>query len=94
MAELNICKECKNNKVYAKGLCRNCYSRREYNKKRFYNYVIENYAIDSVTERMLNNILFFICESYVDKNEQCRVLCDLLENTIGLSNAEITKVYM
>ena len=94
MANTNVCKECNSNVVYTKGLCRNCYSRREYNKKAFLNYVMRNYKIDTLTEQMLQNMLSFIGESYTDKTKQCEALCELLHDTIGLSDAEIRKVYM
>ena len=94
MADENKCKECSVNTVYAKGLCRNCYSRREYNKKRLLNYIIEHYKVNDMAINLIKNILCFVCENYIGRQEQCTLLCSLLNNTIGISEIEIEKVYM
>ena len=94
MTDTNKCKECNAETVYAKGLCRNCYSRREYNKKRLLNYIIEHYKVDEMTINLLKNILYFVGEKYVGRQEQCVALCSLLSNSIGISEIEIEKVYM
>lgn len=94
MLDENKCKECNVNIVYAKGLCRNCYSRREYNKKRLLSYIIEHYKVNDMAINLIKNILCFVCEKYVGRQEQCVVLCSLLNDTIGISEIEIKKVYM
>lgn len=94
MANTNKCKECDTELVYAKGLCRNCYSRREYNKKRLLDYIIEHYKVSDIAINLIRNILCFVGENYIGRQEQCIVLCSLLNNTIGISEIEIKKVYM
>lgn len=64
------------------------------NRKEFYNYILENFDISAEAGRLINNILYFVEENYIDENEQYKVLCDLLDGTIGLSDEELRKVYM
>lgn len=64
------------------------------NRKEFYNYILENFDISGEAGRLINNILYFVEENYINENEQYKVLCDLLDGTIGLSDQEIRKVYM
>lgn len=64
------------------------------NREQFYEYILENFSIDGATGRLINNILHFVEENYTEENEQYRALCDLLDGTIGLSDAEIRRVYM
>lgn len=94
MTNVNKCKECNAESVYAKGLCRNCYSRREYIKKRLLDYIIEHYTIENRLINLIKNILYFVGENYIGRQEQCDVLCSLLNDTIGISEIEIKKVYM
>ena len=94
MTDTNKCKECSTEPVYAKGLCRNCYSRREYNKKRLLDYIIEHYKVNDMVINIIKNILCFVGENYIGRKEQCVALCNLLSNSIGMSEIEITKVYM
>lgn len=64
------------------------------NREQFYQYILDNFSISGEAGRLINNILHFVEENYTEENEQYRVLCDLLDGTIGLSDAEIKKVYM
>ena len=64
------------------------------NREQFYQYILDNFSISGETGRLINNILHFVEENYTDENEQYKALCDLLDGTIGLSDAEIRKVYM
>ena len=64
------------------------------NREQFYQYILDNFNISGEATRLINNILHFVEENYTDENEQYRALCDLLDGTIGLSDAEIRKVYM
>ena len=64
------------------------------NREQFYQYILDNFSISGEATRLINNILHFVEENYTDENEQYRALCDLLDGTIGLSDAEIKKVYM
>ena len=64
------------------------------NREQFYQYILDNFSISGEAGRLINNILHFVEENYTEENEQYRVLCDLLDGTIGLSDMEIRKVYM
>ena len=64
------------------------------NIEQFYQYILDNFSISGEAGRLIHNILFFVENNYTEENEQYRALCDLLDGTIGLSNAEIKKVYM
>lgn len=64
------------------------------NREQFYQYILDNFNISGEATRLINNILHFVEENYTDENEQYMALCDLLDGTIGLSDAEIRKVYM
>ena len=64
------------------------------NREQFYQYILDNFSISGEAARLINNILHFVEENYTDENEQYKALCDLLDGTIGLSDAEIRKVYM
>ena len=64
------------------------------NREQFYQYILDNFSISGEAGRLINNILHFVEENYTDENEQYKALCDLLDGTIGLSDAEIRKVYM
>ena len=63
-------------------------------REQFYQYILDNFNISGEAARLINNILHFVEENYADENEQYKALCDLLDGTIGLSDAEIRKVYM
>lgn len=64
------------------------------NREEFYNYILENFNISGEAGRLINNILHFVEENYIEENEQYKVLCDLLDGTIGISDEEIRKVCM
>ena len=64
------------------------------NREQFYQYILDNFSISGEAGRLINNILHFVEENYTEENEQYMALCDLLDGTIGLSDAEIRKVYM
>lgn len=64
------------------------------NRQEFLNYIEENFDISGEAKRLINNILSFVELNYCDENEQYNVLCELLDNTIGLSDEEIRKVYL
>ena len=64
------------------------------NREQFYQYILDNFSISGEAGRLIHNILYFVENNYTEENEQYRVLCDLLDGTIGLSDAEIKKVYM
>lgn len=61
------------------------------NREQFYQYILDNFSISGEAGRLINNILHFVEKNYTEENEQYRVLCDLLDGTIGLSDAEIKK---
>ena len=64
------------------------------NREQFYQYILDNFSISGEAGRLINNILHFVEENYTEENEQYMALCDLLDGAIGLSDAEIKKVYM
>ena len=64
------------------------------NREQFYQYILDNFSISGEAGRLINNILHFVEENHTEENEQYMALCDLLDGTIGLSDAEIKKVYM
>ena len=64
------------------------------NREQFYQYILDNFSISGEAGRLINNILHFVEENQTEENEQYMALCDLLDGTIGLSDAEIRKVYM
>lgn len=61
------------------------------NRNEFFEYILDNYLINGDAARMLDNILKFVENNYPDENDQYRVLCELLDGTIGLSDREIRK---
>ncbi len=64
------------------------------NREQFYNYILENFNISGEAARLIDNILQFVEENYIEENEQYKALCSLLDGAIGLSDQEIGKVYM
>ena len=64
------------------------------NKQEFMCYIEENFNISGEAGRLIDNILSFIEENACNENEQYNMLCDLLDNTISLSDEEIRKVYL
>lgn len=63
-------------------------------KEEFLEYIVENFNISGEAGRLIENILYFVKENYLDKNEQYYVLRSLLEGTIGLTDEEIREVYL
>ena len=61
------------------------------NKKEFMTYIDENFSIDGSAKRLIRNILEYVETHIEGENEQYIALCELLDGTIGLSNAEIKK---
>lgn len=64
------------------------------NKNEFIAYLQENYSISGEAYRLIENILDFVSEHYADEDEQYNTLCELLDNTIGLSDNEIKKIVL
>lgn len=65
------------------------------NREEFYNYILENFQIDGVTARLINNILIFVENNYpVEFNQQYDILTELLDETIGITSDELKKVCM
>ena len=64
------------------------------NREEFMEYIRENFNVNGTTQRLINNILCFVENNYPEENEQYRVLCSLLDGTIGLTSNEIKKVYL
>ena len=64
------------------------------NREEFFNYINENFNISGEAGRLINNILYFVEANYPEENEQYRVLCNLLDETIGLTDNEIKQVYL
>lgn len=64
------------------------------NREEFMQYINENFNISGEASSLINNILIFVEENYTEEDEQYRVLSDLLDGTIGLTDNEIRKVYM
>ena len=62
------------------------------NRNEFMEYIEENFDISGEAGRLIDNILSFVENNYFDDNEQYRVLCELLDGTIGLSDSEIKKI--
>ena len=62
------------------------------NREEFMEYVRENFNISGSAQRLIDNILSFVENTYFDSNEQYRVLCELLDGTIGLSDNEIKRI--
>ena len=64
------------------------------NREGFMEYIEENFNISGEAKRLIDNILCFVESNYPEENEQYRVLCALLDGTIGLTSNEIKKVYL
>lgn len=62
------------------------------NKSEFLSYIEENFDIGGESYRLISNILDFVESRAMDENEQYNMLCELLDGTIGLSDAEIRRV--
>lgn len=64
------------------------------NREEFMEYIEENFDISGESKRLIDNILCFVENNYPEENKQYRVLCALLDGTIGLTSKEIKKVYL
>lgn len=62
------------------------------NKDQFIEYIEKNFDIDGAAVRLISNILDYVESNSKDTDDQYNMLCDLLDGTIGLSDAEIRKV--
>ena len=62
------------------------------NRRQFYDYIIENFDISGEAGRLINNILHYVESQGMTENEQYLTLCELLDGTIGLSDAELKRV--
>lgn len=63
------------------------------NKQEFYNYIYKNFEVGATEMRLIKNILDYVECQGMSENEQYLTLCELLDN-IGLTDAEIRKVYL
>lgn len=61
-------------------------------KEEFQQYIYDNFDISGDAGRLINNILDFVKENYPEENEQYKVLCSLLDGTIGLTDNEIKQI--
>ena len=61
------------------------------NRAEFIAYVEENFDVSGEYGRLLNNVLIY-AENSIEPENQHAFLCDMLEGTIGLSEAEIRKI--
>lgn len=66
--------------------------KRSMNKREFYDYIVENFSISGEACRLINNILEFADARGMSGNELYLYLTEMLDGTIGLSDAEIKKV--
>ena len=64
------------------------------NRRQFYDYINENFDISGEAGRLINNILCYVESQGMTENEQYLTLCELLDGAIGLSDAELKKVYL
>jgi len=62
------------------------------NKEDFLQYIDENFSCDGSAKRLISNILDYVETNIIGENEQYLALCELLNGTIGLSDAEIKKI--
>lgn len=61
------------------------------NKSEFIAYVEKNFDVSGEFGRLLVNVLTY-AENNIDPDYQHQYLCDMLDGTIGLSEAEIRKI--
>lgn len=59
---------------------------------RFMEYIRENFTVSGEAMRIIGNILRYVQVLELDEGQQHFLLCDLLDNTIGLSEREIAMV--
>ena len=65
-----------------------------YIKKNFFEYIQDNFSLDSTSEKLVKNILNFVEMNYPEEKEQYNVLRYFLNDIPGLTDAEIRKVYL
>lgn len=63
-------------------------------REEFMAYIAENFDISAEAHRLIRNILDFVANHYTEEDEQYNALCELLDNTIGLSDNEIKKIIL
>lgn len=61
-------------------------------RKKFMEYIEENFDISGEAKRLINNILYYVELQGVDEDEQYMMLSCMLDGTIGLSDNEIKKI--
>lgn len=59
-------------------------------KREFLQYILDNFDISGEAYRLISNILDYA--EILPSDEQYSFLCDMLDGTIGLSDAEIRKI--
>lgn len=64
------------------------------NKEEFFQYIQDNFSLDSTSEKLVKNILNFVEMNYPEEEEQYNVLCYFLDDIPGLTDTEIRKVYL
>ena len=64
------------------------------NKEEFFEYIQDNFSLDSTSKKLVKNILNFVEMNYPEEEEQYNVLCYFLNDISGLTDAEIRKVYL
>ena len=69
-----------------------CITSRQMNKNEFMQYIDENYSCGGGAKRLIKNILDYVDENIIGEDEQYIALCELLDGTIGLTDAEITMI--
>lgn len=62
------------------------------NKEEFLDYVRSNFSISGAEDRLIENIVNYIANQGVSENEQYLMACELLDGTIGLSDAELREI--
>lgn len=63
------------------------------NKEEFLEYIRTNYDLSGEAFRLVKNIVDFIEANASDEAEQYSMACELLDGTIGLSDAELRRIY-
>lgn len=62
------------------------------NKEEFLDYVRSNFCISGAEDRLIENIVNYIANQGVSEIEQYLIACELLDGTIGLSDAELREI--
>ena len=61
-------------------------------RQQFLRYIADNFDISGEAFRFVENIAEFIEYHFCDESEQYSVACELLDGTIGLSDAELKQI--